>query len=1341
MMNWFRKSKGYISIFLCLLLLPMVTYSAMIIDASRLQSARVAISSAGDLTMNAALSEYEQVLEDMYGLFAVTQAQSSNPAEYEKNMRASLEAYFTQTIENRIISGETKNDYYVQNFSKDLVDMIFNDQTSEKDFTNFLQMRVEDFNYSPVAGSALANPAVLKRQIIDYMKYKGPVSLVTTLMPKLEFLKDSSKQTEALEKKVEYTKALSDIEDPCEQVYYLIEGNDEMSGYNEKVATYNLYIRDKTISTALSNLRDHLNNMSECYLFYKNNPIKEALTYDKLLSGASVITSKYDFKMPENTEKFTADDYKNLLQKLAGRLLTDSDNVLLGFKYKSDEFFLDYDDSDKLKPVIKLTVSEQSGNICSIVNLRSDGKWRKGLNVDANSGKPIVDQLKDRFDLQNELYSYIGSVQDFVGYYSSFMQLKSKYEELFILYREKFTEEFKKRYGKDEDDETFEDLLEKEMENDPYYPELNRHMEAIRTVDKRLRNSGYERNLKSFLSDLSDNNVYYTYYNLFQKNAGKELKTYYIYINYMISNLNEIYQALGKIVSAIENAERSKQQWETAINNIESESTKASMKSDYGTTTYNLSMDSLNEFRDLITGFRITAENLIKQLQSVKYMDTQVIKNISSTTDYKNNPLYDNYSDAKTSQAILAAVAELDKTFDASGVAPWTFDAFKKIDGEGEAEGFYKTIKSICNPVEPTNKENKKKELKKLEEYSKTKDGTPDAEAADKIQNEADAVSNSGNKKTESNEKKASEDFNVILNGSGNVKGIKQYCKENQENVQKNIESYTVSGVDVPKSGKVNKKNDPAQSLGAAKKLLNQIGRIVGTIGEYAYLEEYFTEMFTCQTDTKIEDGKLLMLNGYTNNQPGGAAKTLNQNTEWYGKEIEYIIWGDPDLEKNIQKNEVLIYTIRFALNAIYAFTASDIQLFAFEAATAIAGWTVIGVPIVQACITIALALAESAWDLKQLKDGKDVPIYKNSRTFVCSPTGALVAVTTEIVENAVNKLEKKLEKTVDSIIDNAAEKGIKTVSDAADFVESCVDDYIDEQVEQVRFSIQSQFVTPIINQITPVLTLVNSGAGDIKTLVDKGVKEAFNTIEKNINSMNDGIIKELALEFLNEIRNDTGIINEIESYLTNIQSVTDPGNLTDLLIGKSGIITNKLNEFRDKIESKLDSFGKKMKNELKSTTDKSVNDLKSVLHEKMNNVAAQISGTTNDFIGDIAGSAVKSIDASASSGGFSLNYKEYCKIFMFMNLPFNETNMLQRTAVLIQANIRHATSNSNSSFEMVKANTLVSVNAKVKMGTLFPWMVQDNLNDATGQSGLELDFSDIGSNYVVINYSGINGY
>ena len=85
-MNWMRKCKGSISIFLCLILLPMVTYSTMIIDASRMQTSKINLGNAGELTMNAALSEYETILKDMYGMFATSQQKGEDLEHFKKSL-------------------------------------------------------------------------------------------------------------------------------------------------------------------------------------------------------------------------------------------------------------------------------------------------------------------------------------------------------------------------------------------------------------------------------------------------------------------------------------------------------------------------------------------------------------------------------------------------------------------------------------------------------------------------------------------------------------------------------------------------------------------------------------------------------------------------------------------------------------------------------------------------------------------------------------------------------------------------------------------------------------------------------------------------------------------------------------------------------------------------------------------------------------------------------------------------------------------------------------------------------------------------------------------------------
>ena len=72
-MDLFKKTKGAVSIFLVIILVPMMTVSALFVDASKIKLGRGVAESAGDLTLNTALTDYDTMLKDMYGLFATAQ--------------------------------------------------------------------------------------------------------------------------------------------------------------------------------------------------------------------------------------------------------------------------------------------------------------------------------------------------------------------------------------------------------------------------------------------------------------------------------------------------------------------------------------------------------------------------------------------------------------------------------------------------------------------------------------------------------------------------------------------------------------------------------------------------------------------------------------------------------------------------------------------------------------------------------------------------------------------------------------------------------------------------------------------------------------------------------------------------------------------------------------------------------------------------------------------------------------------------------------------------------------------------------------------------------------------
>ena len=73
MLKLFLKNNGAVSIFLTIILVPVLVVCCLFVDTSRAKLASSVVSSAGDLTLNTALTQYDATLNDYYGLMASSQ--------------------------------------------------------------------------------------------------------------------------------------------------------------------------------------------------------------------------------------------------------------------------------------------------------------------------------------------------------------------------------------------------------------------------------------------------------------------------------------------------------------------------------------------------------------------------------------------------------------------------------------------------------------------------------------------------------------------------------------------------------------------------------------------------------------------------------------------------------------------------------------------------------------------------------------------------------------------------------------------------------------------------------------------------------------------------------------------------------------------------------------------------------------------------------------------------------------------------------------------------------------------------------------------------------------------
>lgn len=183
MLELFRKRNGAISVFLTLILVPTLMFGGIIVDGVRIYGSKNIISGAGNLAMNGALANYDGSLNDAYGLIAM----SDTPEELEDN----LQDYFEASL--------NANGLTTEDFNKALIQ---------------LQLMEESFSANTVPDTEIWETAVMKQEILEYMKYRAPVTFVTRgIMGKVEQFQNIEKEKEAVDSQLKFESELEDLQD------------------------------------------------------------------------------------------------------------------------------------------------------------------------------------------------------------------------------------------------------------------------------------------------------------------------------------------------------------------------------------------------------------------------------------------------------------------------------------------------------------------------------------------------------------------------------------------------------------------------------------------------------------------------------------------------------------------------------------------------------------------------------------------------------------------------------------------------------------------------------------------------------------------------------------------------------------------------------------------------------------------------------------------------------------------------------------------------------------------------------------------------------------------------
>lgn len=164
------KVRGAVSVFLVLILVPCIVVTSVFVDLGRVHMSKGLAESAADLALNTLMTNYDGDLSEWYGMVASCQT-------IEEFYDASA-LFFLRTVSSQGLSDEEivlLSDYYAH---------VTNDDT----IYDLLQVECQtepSAMISEVSGANLANATLIKDQIVEFMKYRGPIEISTGLFQSL----------------------------------------------------------------------------------------------------------------------------------------------------------------------------------------------------------------------------------------------------------------------------------------------------------------------------------------------------------------------------------------------------------------------------------------------------------------------------------------------------------------------------------------------------------------------------------------------------------------------------------------------------------------------------------------------------------------------------------------------------------------------------------------------------------------------------------------------------------------------------------------------------------------------------------------------------------------------------------------------------------------------------------------------------------------------------------------------------------------------------------------------------------------------------------------------------
>ena len=234
MKNFINNTKGAVTVFVTLLLIPAILISGTAVDLARIHTARSIVQDANGLAANSVLSQYNALLNDLYGLFGVAKNDPVLAELLDEYIRVSVFGEMHQDI-----SMGTLQLFYGSNIS--IEEIYFTDDKN------------------------LRNTDVLRRQIEEYMKFRAPVIIIKEV---LDLLGSSSfkEDTGVIGDKLDIDDTIAKIHEKYKELYNAILAGDRCTQVTGGIAGGTV----GTVSSGLERIHEQFVDLKKCYENWEN---------------------------------------------------------------------------------------------------------------------------------------------------------------------------------------------------------------------------------------------------------------------------------------------------------------------------------------------------------------------------------------------------------------------------------------------------------------------------------------------------------------------------------------------------------------------------------------------------------------------------------------------------------------------------------------------------------------------------------------------------------------------------------------------------------------------------------------------------------------------------------------------------------------------------------------------------------------------------------------------------------------------------------------------------------------------------------------------------------------